>query len=179
MSPCREMSQDVVGMSSGCREMLRRCRENVARCHQMSPNINFTSHFIKRDDMTTDPHEAGGLVRVPLGAVRGLAHPYAIDLRAWQPRCAPSRFPAPRFDGPKCLPSRFSSVASRFSELAGLFSAVAGRCKPLCTPFLGSIPPQTPPFRLLRLNPVVFPDLYILLHRDFTQVRAKFTQICA
>ena len=75
---CREMSrrcrEDVAKNVArcredvaGCREMSRRCREDVAkmsrdvtRRHQMSPSVNFTSHFIKRDDMTTRPHEAGG-----------------------------------------------------------------------------------------------------------------------
>ena len=59
-------------------------------------------------------------------------------------------------------------LLDRCKPLLGAGGAVLGRCRPLQAlfqPFLGSIPPQTPRFRLLRLNPVVFTDLYILLPR--------------
>ena len=54
-------------------------------------------------------------LRVPLGAVRGPAHPFAVDRRAWRPLYAPSRFPTPRFDGQSAwfVASRALKTASR------------------------------------------------------------------
>ena len=60
---CREMSQECHGDVARCRESVAKVSRDVTGRHRTSPSINFTSHFIKRDDMTTDPHEAGGSLR--------------------------------------------------------------------------------------------------------------------